>query len=364
MNKAGNHFKRSGNLGNHISLVDGEKGRLFYRGLDVKELANHHTFEEVCFLLWYGELPSEEELIKFKENMYSKRRLPRYILNILKHLPNDMDFMSILRTSISALGSQSYTWKPTIEQAIEITAITPSIIAYIYRKNNNLEFIEPSFDKGHVENYLYMLTGEAPKEAHIKALNAYLILTMEQGINASTFAARVITSTESEMVSAVTGAIGAMKGTLHGGAPAKVKEMLDMIGTKKNAERWVRCRLECGLKIVGFGHRIYKVQDPRALILRDVIKSLVGQDALLDLAHYVEQTVLRLLEEYKPGRKLYANVEFYAAAVLKAVEMPEILFTPTYTVSRMVGWTTNILEQSKSSQLFKTQLHYKGLLPK
>ena len=354
MNRASGYLKRPGNSGNHISLVDGEKGRLFYRGLDVKELAIHHTFEEVCYLLWNGELPTEYELEEFNKYMYSKRRLPRYIINILKHLPNDMDFMSILRTSISALGSQSYTWKPTIEQAVEITAITPTIIAYIYRKNNNLEFIEPSFEKGHVENYLYMLTGEEPKEAHIKALNAYLILTMEQGINASTFAARVITSTESEMVSAVTGAIGAMKGSLHGGTPAKVKEMLDKISTKKNAERWLRCRFECGLKIVGFGHLIYKVQDPRALILRDVIKSLVGQDALLDLAYHVEQTVISLLKEYKPGKKLYANVEFYAAAVLKAVEMPEILFTPTYTVSRMVGWTTNILEQSRSSQLFKT----------
>ncbi len=354
MNRASGYLKRPGNSGNHISLVDGEKGRLFYRGLDVKELAIHHTFEEVCYLLWNGELPTEYELEEFNKYMYSKRRLPRYIINILKHLPNDMDFMSILRTSISALGSQSYTWKPTIEQAVEITAITPTIIAYIYRKNNNLEFIEPSFEKGHVENYLYMLTGEEPKEAHIKALNAYLILTMEQGINASTFAARVITSTESEMVSAVTGAIGAMKGSLHGGTPAKVKEMLDKISTKKNAERWLRCRFECGLKIAGFGHLIYKVQDPRALILRDVIKSLVGQDALLDLAYHVEQTVISLLKEYKPGKKLYANVEFYAAAVLKAVEMPEILFTPTYTVSRMVGWTTNILEQSRSSQLFKT----------
>ncbi|MEI3612122.1 citrate/2-methylcitrate synthase [Pseudogracilibacillus sp. SO30301A] len=354
MNKADSCLKRPGNSGNHISLVDGEKDRLFYRGLDVKELAIYHTFEEVCYLLWNEELPTKYELEEFNKYMYSKRRLPRYIINILKHLPNDMDFMSILRTSISALGSQSYTWKPTIEQAIEITAITPTIIAYIYRKNNNLDFIEPSFEKGHVENYLYMLTGEDPKEAHVKALNAYLILTMEQGINASTFAARVITSTESEMVSAVTGAIGAMKGSLHGGTPAKVKEMLDMIGTKNNAERWLRCRFECGLKIVGFGHRIYKVQDPRARILKDVIKSLVGQDDLLALAYHVEQTVISLFEEYKPGKKLYANVEFYAAAVLKAVEMPEILFTPTYTVSRMVGWTTNILEQSRSSQLFKT----------
>jgi len=346
-----------------ICMLDGEKGRLVYRGQDAKKLAVHHTFEEVCHLLWYGELPTEDELQLLKEKMCKKRRLPKLLKNILQNLPKDMDIMSVLRTAISALGSKNHSWKPTIDQAIEISAVTPTIIAYMYRKNNDLEIIEPSLDKGHVENYLYMLTGETPKRAQVKALNAYLILTMEQGLNASTFAARVITSTESEMISAVTGAIGAMQGSLHGGAPIEVIEMLDQIGYKKNAEIWLRCRLECGLRIMGFGHPIYKTSDPRADALREVTVSLLGQDSWLDLAYFVEQKAIRLLQEYKPGRKLCANVEFYAAAVLRAVDMPETLFTPTYTVSRMVGWTANILEQSKSQKIFKPDWLYKGMNP-
>ncbi|MEI3606366.1 citrate/2-methylcitrate synthase [Pseudogracilibacillus sp. SE30717A] len=364
MNQVSNRFSstRSGN--NHISLVDGKNGRLIYRGINTMELAVHYTFEEVCYLIWNSTLPSKEELITFKEKMYAKRRLPKHILNILENLPSEMEFMSILRTCISALGSKNYTWKPTLEQAIEITSVTPTIIAYIYRKKRGMDFIPPSLDKGHVENYIYMLTGEIPREAQVKALNAYLILTMEQGVNASTFAARVITSTESEMVSAVTGAIGAMKGSLHGGAPSKVIEMLNKIGDKENAELWLRCRLECGQKIMGFGHYIYKAPDPRALALREVTRSLLGQNKLLDLAYFVEQTVIRLLKEYKPGRKIYTNVEFYAAAVLRAVDIPEILFTPTYTASRIVGWTANILDQSKSRKLFNPQVLYEEIFPK
>lgn len=335
-----------------ISFVDGENNRLVYRGKCANELAIHHTFEEVCYLLWYGKLPSKNELRILKEKMYTKRKLPKLLLNILQNLPKDMDLMSALRTGISVLGAKDYSWRPTIDQAIEITSITPTIIAYMYRKQNNMEIIEPSLSMGHVENYLYMLTGKKPKQAHIKALNAYFILTTEHGMNASTFAARVITSTESEMVSAVTGAIGAMKGSLHGGAHTEVIDMLDKIGSKENAELWLRCRLECGRKLMGFGHRIYKSPDPRAEALREVTKSLSEKDSWLDLAYFVEQTAIRLLKEYKPGRYLYTNVEFYAAAVLRAVEIPTIIFTPTFTASRMVGWTANILEQSNSNRIF------------
>ncbi|WP_027963746.1 citrate synthase/methylcitrate synthase [Halalkalibacillus halophilus] len=347
----------------NISHIDGNEGILIYRGYSAKDLAIQYDFESVCYLLWYGKIPTEEEYESLNQTFKKNRELPDHVRDIIEHLPRNVDMMSVIRTSLSALGDETIQWPPTKEQAIKLTALVPTIIATRFRKLNGLEPVVPNEELGHVANYLYMLNGEKPMKAHVKALNAYTVLTMEHGMNASTFAARVIASTESEMVSAITGAVGAMKGPLHGGAPTEVTEMLNEIGSKENAKPWLRDRLESGKKLMGFGHRVYKTQDPRAEALKEVTRNLTVDDHWLDLANYVEDLAIELLEEYKPGRKLYTNVEFYAAAVLRAVEMPSELFTPTFTASRVVGWTANVIEQAEDNRIYRPQSKYVGKMP-
>ncbi|KHF27371.1 citrate synthase/methylcitrate synthase [Anoxybacillus ayderensis] len=346
-----------------ISLVDGEKGHLVYRGYWAKDLALNHSFEEVAFLIWYGYLPNEEELTMFSDLLKKYRVIPKYLKNILDLLPKDMDIMSVLRTSISALGDSKFKWPPTIEQAIQLTAIIPSIIAYWYRKVNGKTYIEPNMDLDHIANYLYMLNGTEPNNAHTKALSAYFILTIEHGMNASTFSSRVVASTESELISAICAAIGAMKGPLHGGAPSAVIEMLEEIGSIDNIEPWIIKKLENGEKLMGFGHRIYKTKDPRAEALKEVAKSLSGEDEWFDLAIALEEKAIELLNKYKPGKKLYTNVEFFAAAVMKGISLPQELFTPTFTASRIVGWTAHVLEQASDNRIFRPQSIYTGNIP-
>ncbi len=343
-----------------ISFIDGENGILVYRGFPAKQLALQFSFEEAAYFLWYGQFPNENELHIFIEALKANRDLPSYVYDLIQTLPNDMDVMNQLLTAVSALGTSEFKWKPNIAQAIRLTSIVPAIIAAIYRKNNGCQYIEPNRNLNHTENYLYMLTGQIPSPVHAKALEAYMILTMEHGMNASTFAARVISSTESDMVSAVSGAIGAMKGPLHGGAPTGVIDMLHEIQTIEKAEEWLRTKLEKQERIMGFGHRVYKTKDPRAEALREIITQIGKHDPWLQLAGYVEEKAIQLLEQYKPGRKLYTNVEFYAAAVMKALDMAPVLFTPTFTASRTVGWTAHILEQAEDNTIFRPESRYVG----
>lgn len=346
-----------------ISLVDGEKGHLIYRGYWAKELAIHYTFEECAFLLLTGKLPSEQELLTFCNSLSKERELPLHVRTIIDLLPKNMDMMSVIRTSISALGDASFEWKPTIDQAIRIIAVLPTIIAYRYHQEKNSDFIEPQKKLSHIANCFYMLQGYYPTDAQERALSAYFVLTLEHGMNASTFSARTVLSTETDLISAITGAIGAMKGPLHGGAPSEVIQMLNEIKTIENAEDWLRKRLNNKEKIMGFGHRIYKTEDPRAVALKQISETLTGKDPWLDLALHVERTAIRLLAEYKPGRRLYTNVEFYAAAVLRAVNMPTSLFTPTFTASRVVGWCAHSLEQAEVNRIFRPQSVYVGVMP-
>ncbi|QOR67255.1 citrate synthase/methylcitrate synthase [Cytobacillus suaedae] len=343
-----------------ISLVDGENGRLLYRGYEAKDLAIRYSFEEVAYLLLYGSLPTEIELEQFSSKLKELRDIPDHIISIINLLPKDTEMMSVLRTAMSSLGDSSFGWKPDINQAIQVIAIIPTIIAYRHHSINGSIFHEPNNTLDHVSNYLYMLNGEIPSHTHIKALSTYMILTLEHGMNASTFSARAVLSTETDLISAITGAIGSMKGPLHGGAPSEVMAMLDSIGTIDQAEHWLRDRLENKEKIMGFGHRIYKTHDPRSVALKQVSQELSGKDPWLDLALHVEEMSIRLLDEYKPGRKLYTNVEFYAAAVMRAVNMPAELFTPTFTASRVVGWTSHLLEQAENNRIFRPQSKYVG----
>jgi citrate synthase len=345
-----------------ISDIDGENGVLIYRGYDVRDLTKRYSFEEIAYLLWFGHLPTSNQLSELKEELIQNRFLSSEMKKILDCLPNEMDMMSVLRTVISSEGSSSYKWKPTISQAIRLTAMIPTIISYRKRAIDNKPYVEPHRELSHVENYLNMLNGELPSKAQVTALETYMILTMEHGMNASTFSARVTASTESDLVSSITSAIGTMKGPLHGGAPSEVILLLDEISQTGNAEEVIASKLNKGEKIMGFGHRVYKTVDPRAISLKSTLLNQIGEDGWLDLALRVEDTAVRLLEERKPGRALYTNVEFYAAAIMKAVSMEPELFTPTFTASRIVGWTAHVLEQASNNTIYRPQSKYIGKL--
>lgn len=346
----------------NLSLVDGEQGKLIFRGYSADKLARQCSFEEVAYLLWHGKLPAQAELTQLKKQLQSARELPQRLKSLIDGLPENMEMMAVLRTAISSLGVEP-EWPPSVGEAIRVTAVVPTILAYRYRRINNQEFVPPDKDLGHVANYLYMLKGNKPKDSHVKALNAYFILTAEHGMNASTFTSRVVASTQSDLFSALTGAIGAMKGPLHGGAPTGVIEMLNNIGSIADAENWLRKAIENGERLMGFGHRVYKTNDPRAEALKEVTADLKADDEWFALAGHVEKTAIRLLEEYKPGRRLYTNVEFYAAAIFRAVNLPEALYTPTFTASRVAGWSAHVLEQADNNRIFRPQSEYTGSMP-
>jgi citrate synthase len=345
-----------------LSLVDGEKGHLVYRGHSARDLARQRTFEEVAHLLWYGRLPDAAEARNIQDGLKAHRELPKYVQTIIDELPLEQDMMSVLRTAVSALGATSQ-WPPAPEDAMRFVGAIPTIIAHRYARVEGRNPVPPNPALSHVANYLYMLTGELPPEDKVKALEAYLVITMEHGMNASTFAARVVTSTQSDMASALAAALGAMKGPLHGGAPSEVMDMLVEIGSPENAEPWLRAALERGERLMGFGHRVYKTRDPRAVALREVVEAMRSEDPMFDLSVHVEDTAIRLLQEYKPGRRLYTNVEYWAAAILRTVGIPKPLYTPTFSMSRSVGWTAHIMEQAANNRLIRPQSKYVGPMP-
>ncbi len=348
-----------------LSLVDGTAGRLVYCGYDIGNLVAHATFEETAYLLWHGRLPNASELTDLRHQMAGQRTLPERVTRVIQQHDRSAEPMDVLRTAVSALGStDDFAAPPSIEQAISLTAKIPTILAAFHHHRRGEPLIASRDDLGHTANYLYTLSGTEPAPSQVRALDAYLLLTADHGMNASTFTARVIASTLSDLISSVTGAIGALKGPLHGGAPAKVAEMLEAIGTKERAEPWLRRELEQGHRIMGFGHRVYKTDDPRSVALRKLAGELASaKDAeWLALAYHVEDVALRLLEEYKPGHKIYTNVEFYAAAVLRGVGLPADFYTPTFAASRAVGWTAHILEQVSDNRLIRPAAEYVGSL--
>src|SRR5712691_1557190 len=341
-----------------LSKVEGTAGRLIYRGYNIHDLARTTTFEEVMHLLWFGHLPNRAELSDLQARLVAERTLPTAVLNILRELPPTAEPMDALRTVVSAWGATSVKGKPTIDQAIGVTARFPLFLAAFHRLRNGLEPLESLAELGHAANYLYLLTGQKPEEQHVRALDAYLVLLADHGMNASTFTARVVASTESDIASAVVAAVGALKGPLHGGAPSKVLDMLQAIGTTDRAGSWLRDALARGDRLMGFGHRVYKTEDPRAEELREMARLASPQE--FALARRVEELAQALLEEQKPGRRLYTNVEFYSAVLLASVGLPGDLFTPTFAVSRAAGWTAHILEQVGNNRLIRPEADYTG----
>ncbi|KKB63339.1 citrate synthase [Robbsia andropogonis] len=346
-----------------ISHANGEKGELIYRGFWAGDLALSHSFEEVVHLILIGNAPGMLELSRFKTQLASLRELDDALLGLLRSMPRHVSYMAALRAAISCLDTPGADWPPTLEQALTVFAKAPTILAARYRLLQGLEPVQPRCDLSHIENYMYMLTGEVPDPELAKALSAYLILCIDHDTNASTFTARVISSTQADLVSSICGAIGALIGPLHGGAPSKVDELLDDVGSADQAEKVLRDKLASGARLMGFGHRVYKTWDPRAAALKKVASALEGKDHMLDLSLDVERIAVRVLEEVKPGRNLYPNVEFWAAAVLRAVRMPQALYTPTFCCSRIVGWSAHVLEQAVNNRLIRPKAIYVGARP-
>lgn len=348
-----------------ITHVDGVKGQLVYRGYAIENLVKDISYEEVAYLLCKGVRPDKKESETFRKSLAAKRSLPPHIGKVLESLPRDNNPMVALRTGLSALNLKGEEWPPSWEQGMEILAKIPTLIAHFDALSKGKKPIEPDPSLGHTENYLYMLQGKRPDPVLVKALDAYLITAADHGMNASTFTARVVTSTQSDMISAITAAIGALKGPLHGGAPSEVDDMLDAIKTVQNAEGWIRTKLREGERIMGFGHRVYKTYDPRAAILKEIVKKLPSENnAQLALSLAVEKEAIALLEEHKPGRNLYPNVEFWAAAILRAVALPRQLYSPTFAIARTAGWIANILEQAENNRLIRPSASYIGPIPK
>ena len=343
-----------------IASVDGDKGELRYRGKLVEEVILNRSFEETAYFLWHGQYPTEEQSKNLTAQFMKYRVLPNHIQKIAEKLPKDVLLMDNMRTLLSAYYSKDFTNLASDQQAIALTSALPVMTAMLYRRQIGEDRIHPNNKLGHVANYLWMLNGEDPTPTQVEALETYLKLTMEHGMNASTFAARVTVSTESDMVAAVTSALGAMKGPLHGGAPSGVITLLDQISVAEKTEAVIVTKLNAGERIMGFGHRIYRTEDPRSILLRLKCLELQGHDAWLDLAVEAEKQIITLLNERKPGRALYTNVEFYAAAIMRAIEMPVELFTPTFSIARIVGWTAHVIEQQAEHVIFRPQSEYIG----
>ena len=345
-----------------LSHVYGEEGRLVYRGYDIHELAGKASFEEVAHLLWIGRLPSSSELDAFQSRIEANRYLPDAVIDVLRLLPSDTAPMDALRTGLSALGAidhELFDETPDLDEAIAIAARFPGILAAFFRLRSGNEPVKPKAGHNTAQSYLYGLFGNEPEERHWKPLETYLVLLADHGMNASTFTARVIASTQSDLISSLTGAVGALKGPLHGGAPSKVLDMLEAIGSADNVDAWLTNALDSGERLMGFGHRVYKAEDPRAEILREMAETASDPD-FFALSKATEDRALAMLNERKPGRKLYTNVEFYSAAVLAAVGLPGDMFTPTFAVSRSVGWSAHVLEQVSNNRLIRPQSQFVG----
>jgi len=348
-----------------LSHVDGLKGELIIAGFPLARLAANATFEETVFLLWHGRLPNQQELAALKNELAALRPLPPATLNLLREAANahttPMDALRMASATLD-LGSGPQDHLATAKM---IVARLSTIVASYHRLRQGQEPVAPNPALGHAANFLYMLTGEAPSDARVRGLETYLNTVVDHGLNASTFAARVIVATQSDLVSAITGAIGALKGPLHGGAPGPALDTVFEIGTADRAEAVLQAKLEAGERLMGFGHRVYKVRDPRAEVLGAAAEKMFQADgdmALYELAKSVEETAVRLLAIHKPGRNLQTNVEFYTALLLHGLGLETDIFTPTFAIGRTAGWLAHCFEQIKYGRLIRPQSRYTGVM--
>ena len=349
-------------LESSICFIDGQKGDLVYRGYDIEDLAKHASFEEVAYLLWEGALPNRRQLSELREFLCAERALSPMVLDVLRLTPEDADPMAVLRSSVSTLAhfdaeADEMGPEANYRKALRLTARIPTIIAAFDRIRKGLDPIAPLKTGSAAYNFLYMLSGESPGPSAEKTFDTALVLHAEHGLNASTFAARVIGATLSDIYSAVTGAIGALKGPLHGGANIRVMQMLlsiDQAG--QDPAEFVRARLARKQRIMGFGHRVYKTMDPRARILRHMVEELGKERGAGKWSAYCALMVGAVEAELK----LNPNVDFFSAPVYYMLGIDTDLFTPLFVMSRITGWTAHLLEQWRENRLIRPRAQYVG----
>ena len=352
-----------------VGDVRGLEGFYHYRQYSAVELADKRSLEDIWFLLFEGHLPSPDESAAFAAEVRGLRTVPAAVEELLPAVARSGGpIMDQLRSAVSLIG-HSQGFRPWLDvdaaelraNALQVCASVPTLIMALHRHAQGLDPVAPDPALGYGENYLWMLTGERPEPDKARAVEQYQILTIDHGFNASTFTSRVITSTSADLAAAVTGGIGALSGPLHGGAPSRALDLLDAIGTPDNARPYLVDAVTRGDKIMGFGHRVYKTTDPRSEFLRGVARRIDA--AKVGFATEVEQTVVDVLAELKPGRNLYANVEFYAGVVMEDVGLPPDLFSPTFASSRVIGWCANILEQAADNRIVRPSARYVGPPP-
>jgi citrate synthase len=345
-----------------ICAVDGTEGRLIYHGYDIHDLAEHSTFEETIYLLWYGRLPTKSELETLSKGLRTNRSLPADVVKAMKQMPKEALPMEVLRTTVSMLSmydadAEDNVREANIRKAIRLTAQIPTIVAYWDLIRNNKEVVSPKEDNSLAANFLYMLSGgKEPNEVSVKSLDIALILHADHELNASTFAARVAAATLTDMHSAIVAGICALKGPLHGGANQEVIKMLLEMGTLDNVEAHLDKMFERHEKVMGFGHRVYKTEDPRASHLRKMSQELgkrAGDAKWFDMSYKIEQIV-------KADKGLNPNVDFYSASVYYMLGIPNDLYTPIFAISRMSGWAAHVLEQYANNRLIRPRAEYVG----
>jgi len=346
-----------------LSSIDGEAGELVIGGFPLDELAANATYEESVFLLWNDRLPTAEELADFRTDLAARRAIGDEVRDVLRRAAAEgKPAMDALRMGAAAANLGSDDGDPETD-ARRVVAAFPTIVATYWRYRQGEDPVAPREDLGHAANYLYMLTGEEPTGAAVRGLETYLNTVVDHGLNASTFTARVVVSTESDVVSAATAAVGTLKGPLHGGAPGPVLDMLTEVHEHGDPEAYVRETLDAGERLMGFGHRVYRVRDPRASVLSSAAERFYdasGDADFFETVRSFEDVAVDVLAEHKPDRSLETNVEFYTAALLHGVGVPRDLFTATFGVSRVGGWTAHCLEQLDDNRLVRPRARYVG----
>ncbi|WP_329206694.1 citrate synthase/methylcitrate synthase [Streptomyces sp. NBC_00683] len=354
-----------------IGDVRGREGFYHYRHYSAIDLAQSRSFEDVWYLLFHGELPERAAGAGFAARTAGLRRLPDEVRDALPAIARAGAVsgpLAGLRTALSLLGA-SAGFRPVYDigpdrrrgDALAVCAAVPTVLTALYRLGQGLEPVEPREDLPFAANYLYMLTGAEPDAARVRAVEQYLISTIDHGFNASTFTGRVVASTGADVAACLVAAVGALSGPLHGGAPSRALDTLDAIGTPDRIDGWIREQVLAGGRIMGFGHPVYRTEDPRSRMLRSIAQSFGGP--LVDFAVEVERQVEVILAELKPGRELHTNVEFYAGVVMELCGLPREMFTPTFCAARVVGWSANILEQAEDSKIIRPAARYVGTPP-
>jgi len=350
----------------HLSFVDGQAGQLIYRGYDISDLGQKASFEEVIYLLWNGDLPNRAQLETFKAALVAKRALPTAVLRTMQGLPHEAHPMAVLRTVTSGLAlidptADDISLDGARKKALLLTAIFPTIIAAWERIRSEKEPVPPRHDLDHTANFLYMLSGAEPNPDAVRALDAYLVMLADHGFNASTFAARVTTGTLADVYSAVTTGLGTLKGAAHGGANQAAMEQFIDAAQRGDVAAWFEETRAAGKRIMGIGHRVYKVEDPRAKILRPMAEELAkssGRGKWYDIAGQIER--LARADEFFISRNLHANVDYYSAVVLYMIDLPVDQFTSMFAMSRIAGWTAHVLEQLADNRLIRPKANYVG----